>query len=311
MSPEQASGRAVDFRSDQFALGSILYEMATGKRAFQKATGAETLSAIIRDEPEPVERTNPRARRRSAGSSSAASRRTRTSATPRRATSRAICESIRDHLSEATRRRPARRPRRAGAAASAAGSSLAAAVSPRRLCGGPRGPSGAGTSSQPTFQRLTFQRGTVVAARFGPDGQTVYYSAAWEGGRAPDLLAATGNSGVLGARACRRRISSRFPRAGEMAVQLEPKPAVTGFALDRDARDGCRFPAARRKEVLADVTYADWAPGGRSSPSSTACRARSGSSSRSGRCCTRRRAGSREPRFSPDGKSDRVSRPSE
>jgi serine/threonine protein kinase len=34
---------------------------------------------------------------------------------------------------------------------------------------------------QPQFQRLTFQRGTVVSARFGPDGQTVYYSAAWEG----------------------------------------------------------------------------------------------------------------------------------
>ncbi|HEY1434904.1 MAG TPA: serine/threonine-protein kinase, partial [Thermoanaerobaculia bacterium] len=61
MSPEQASGRAVDFRSDQFALGSILYEMATGKRAFQKDTGAETLTAIIKEEPEPVAQLNPKA----------------------------------------------------------------------------------------------------------------------------------------------------------------------------------------------------------------------------------------------------------
>ena len=54
MSPEQASGQPLDFRSDQFSLGSILYEMATGKRAFQRKTGAETLVAIIREEPEPL-----------------------------------------------------------------------------------------------------------------------------------------------------------------------------------------------------------------------------------------------------------------
>jgi Tol biopolymer transport system component len=61
MSPEQASGAAADFRSDQFALGAILYEMATGKRAFSRGTAVETLSAIIRDDPEPIERVNPAA----------------------------------------------------------------------------------------------------------------------------------------------------------------------------------------------------------------------------------------------------------
>jgi Tol biopolymer transport system component len=54
MSPEQALGKAVDFRSDQFSLGSILYELATGKRAFQRGSAPETLSAIIRDEPEAI-----------------------------------------------------------------------------------------------------------------------------------------------------------------------------------------------------------------------------------------------------------------
>ena len=58
MSPEQASGKPLDFRSDQFALGSIFYEMATGKRAFQRGTTAETLTAIIREETEPVAQLN-------------------------------------------------------------------------------------------------------------------------------------------------------------------------------------------------------------------------------------------------------------
>jgi serine/threonine protein kinase len=65
MSPEQASGKPVDFRSDQFSFGVILYEMATGQRAFQKNTPVETLSAIIREDPEPVGPLNPRAPARS------------------------------------------------------------------------------------------------------------------------------------------------------------------------------------------------------------------------------------------------------
>jgi hypothetical protein len=60
MSPEQASGRAVDFRSDQFSVGLILYEMATGRKAFDRPTPVETLSAIIRDEPEPLAALAPR-----------------------------------------------------------------------------------------------------------------------------------------------------------------------------------------------------------------------------------------------------------
>ena len=61
MSPEQASGRPLDHRSDQFSLGAILYEMATGRRAFEKNTPVETLSAIIREDPEPVGPQNSRA----------------------------------------------------------------------------------------------------------------------------------------------------------------------------------------------------------------------------------------------------------
>ncbi|HEY7573983.1 MAG TPA: serine/threonine-protein kinase, partial [Thermoanaerobaculia bacterium] len=59
MSPEQASGQPLDFRSDQFAFGSILYEMASGEKAFTRKTAAETMSAIIREEPEPLARRRP------------------------------------------------------------------------------------------------------------------------------------------------------------------------------------------------------------------------------------------------------------
>jgi hypothetical protein len=54
MSPEQASGQPLDFRTDQFSLGSILYELVTGTRPFRGKTGPETLAAIIREEPRPI-----------------------------------------------------------------------------------------------------------------------------------------------------------------------------------------------------------------------------------------------------------------
>jgi predicted ATPase/serine/threonine protein kinase len=59
MSPEQASGRRLDFHSDQFSFGLVLYEMVTGKRAFQGSTPTEMLAAILRDQPEPIGMQNP------------------------------------------------------------------------------------------------------------------------------------------------------------------------------------------------------------------------------------------------------------
>jgi Tol biopolymer transport system component len=54
MSPEQAKGEEVDFRTDQFSLGLILYEMATGKNPFRRGTPVETLAAILNDEVPPL-----------------------------------------------------------------------------------------------------------------------------------------------------------------------------------------------------------------------------------------------------------------
>jgi serine/threonine protein kinase len=54
MSPEQASGRTVDYRTDQFSLGLILYEMATGRPPFRRDSPAQVLAAVIERDPEPL-----------------------------------------------------------------------------------------------------------------------------------------------------------------------------------------------------------------------------------------------------------------
>ena len=59
MSPEQARGAAVDWRSDQFSFGTMLYEMATGRQAFRRETAAQTLSAVLEVDPPPMGEVNP------------------------------------------------------------------------------------------------------------------------------------------------------------------------------------------------------------------------------------------------------------
>jgi hypothetical protein len=60
MSPEQARGLQLDARSDQFSFGLILYELITGRRAFERSSPVQTMSAVIQEEPEPIEALAPR-----------------------------------------------------------------------------------------------------------------------------------------------------------------------------------------------------------------------------------------------------------
>jgi eukaryotic-like serine/threonine-protein kinase len=59
LAPEQAAGRPADFRADQFSAGAILYEMATGRRAFRRQTATQTLAAVLEGQPESISVANP------------------------------------------------------------------------------------------------------------------------------------------------------------------------------------------------------------------------------------------------------------
>jgi serine/threonine protein kinase len=59
MSPEQVRGKTADHRSDIFAFGTVLYEMVTGKQTFRKPTSAETMTAILNEEPPSISQIAP------------------------------------------------------------------------------------------------------------------------------------------------------------------------------------------------------------------------------------------------------------
>ena len=60
MSPEQARGTLGDFRTDQFSFGAMLYELATGRHAFRRDSIADTLAAVLHEDPQPIAELNPR-----------------------------------------------------------------------------------------------------------------------------------------------------------------------------------------------------------------------------------------------------------
>ncbi len=260
MSPEQASGRGVDFRSDQFALGTILYEMVTGQRPFQRATGAETLAAIIRDEPEDAARLNPKA---PAPLRWIIDRCLEKDPEDRFASTTDLARdlaNLREHLSETTSavegltpapvRRRWLRPAGWVALGLVAGMALAAFVLQRD--GGP--------ASDLRFQRLTFRRGAVLTARFAPDAQSVVYGASWEG--APPEVFSLRFDGP-------ESRSLGLPPADLLAVASTGEVAVSlgrQYVFGWESRGTlARVPlgGGAPREVLEDVETADWAPDGK------------------------------------------------
>src|SRR5262245_46766956 len=260
MSPEEACGQSVDFRSDQFTLGSIVYEMASGKRAFQRKTGAETLVAIIREEPEPLSQSAPKA---PAPVRWIVERCLAKDPEERYASTKDLArdlKSLRDHLSETSvsgalePAEPAKIKRRGWILPTALALVLGAGL-------GYLIKTTFATQAPPLrFQRLTFQRGRVYSARFASDGQTIVYSAAWDGGPVETFSTRSDSSeyrslGLTGA------VVLAVSSAGELAVQLNHRYLVGYLTTGTLARVPLAGGAPR--EVLEDVQDADWSPDGK------------------------------------------------
>jgi hypothetical protein len=176
MSPEQVRGEAADHRSDIFALGAVLYEMLTGRRAFHRDTSVETLNAILKEEPAefPPDRQIPPALVRVVRHC------LEKKPEDRYQSARDLAfelEGLTGSSVTAAKAAAAATGRwRRGLVGAAVGLAVLGALAGAFLAGRQTAP-----TRVPSYRQLTFRRGAVASARFTPDGQTVLYGAAWDG----------------------------------------------------------------------------------------------------------------------------------
>ena len=262
MSPEQVRGKPTDARSDIFSFGAILYEMLAGKRAFHGDSAADTMSAILKEDPPDLSETN---RNISPALERIVRHCLEKSPAERFQSARDVAfnlEALTDVSASTRGGMPAladeglleeKRSRRwlipVLAALLVAASWVAVYRYARR-----------GVAGSAVFHEITFRNGTVWEARFAPDGQTIIYGAAWDG-RPTELFSTRSDStdsrsvGLPSAQIA--AISSK----GEMAVLLNP--TTSGLSISgRLARVPLEGGAPR--EVFDDVGGADWTPDGQS-----------------------------------------------
>src|SRR6266536_40980 len=257
MSPEQVRGKPADFRSDIFAFGAILYEMLSGHRAFHGDTAADTMSAILTKEPPDLSATN---RDVHPGLDRIVRHCLEKNPGERFHSAHDLAfdlEALSGVSTPAAAVAPSRaRLRRRSLFAPI--TALAAAVSALAL----GYVLGARTGRVPpsSFHQLTFRRGEISSARFAPDGRTILYSAAWEGGpteifssrvEAPESRP----YGLAGAEVL------SVSRTGELAISLRRRVATAFIRTGTLARVSATGGVAPR-EILEDVQWADWGPDG-------------------------------------------------
>ena len=265
MSPEQTRGRDVDTRSDIWAFGCILYEMLVGHPAFAGATATDTLAAIVEREPDwsaLPQSTRPSIRRLLKRCLQKEARhRIHAIADARLDIEEALTETgdhSKDVASAAVGSTASRRYRTVTAitAVAVAAAVIAAAV---WAAGGRRG--GAASAPTPRFIPVTFRAGTLTAARFTPDGDSIVYSAAW--GVDPYGLFMTRRDNVESRRldvpaAKLLGISSR----GELAFLRGPQGALSLLPSAVGTLLRVSITGGGPRELLDDVIAADWQPGG-------------------------------------------------
>jgi serine/threonine protein kinase len=256
MSPEQVRGKPADARSDIFALGTILYEMLSGHRAFRKDSSADTMAAILKEDPPQLSSNN---RSVPPGVERVVGHCLEKNPAERFQSARDLAFDLEalSGLSGASSERPYSSQSRwqkwlvrLGVALGL----LAVGVAADKILG-KRG----NWSLPPTFQQLTFRRGLLYSARFAPDGKTVVYSASWDG-EAPRLYSTQPNSPESRSLDVTNSILFAVSSSNELAISSGCNYLFGGECYGTLAR--MPLSGGSPREVLDNVNSADWSPDG-------------------------------------------------